>query len=90
MQFNQEHMGVVVVTLDTKELERGLRADAESLTHDHARYHDVVLPVLVWLDAFLVIFSPSHGLINHLLNAKTLHLIFVHAIEVIFDNFVEH
>ena len=59
-----------------------------------------MLPVLIGLNTFVVILTPSHGLVDHLLDAKALHLIFVlkdvvedgfsHAVEVVLVDFVEH
>lgn len=68
-KVDEQRAVVFVVTPDTEQLKSGLRADAESLTHEHARHHDVVLPVLIRLDALVVVLAPSNGRFDHLLDA---------------------
>ena len=59
-----------------------------------------MLPVLVGLDALVVVLAPCDGLVNHLLDAKPLHLIFIfqdvvedrlaHAVKVVLVDLVQH
>ena len=101
--FQQVHEQSVVVLFlapHAEELERGLRADAKGLTHEHASHHDVVLPVLVRLDPLVVIVTPSDGLVDDLLDSKSLHLVLIlqdvvqdglaDTVEVILVDLVEH
>lgn len=54
-----------------------MRAYAQVLTHEHASHHDVVLPLLIWLDTLVIVITPVNGTVQDLLDAQAAHLILV-------------
>lgn len=74
-----DKVGLIVILLspDPHEFESSLTANAEILGHEHACHHDVVLPLFVWLDAFVVVIAPGDWLVEDLLDAKSSHFVFV-------------
>ena len=59
-----------------------------------------MLPFLVWLNSSIKVVTPCDGLIQDLLDSKTLHFVFVfqnvvqnrfsNAVKIVFVNFVQH
>lgn len=68
---------IFVVLPEPHELEGGVGADGEVLAHEHARHHDVVLPLLVRLDALVVVVTPVNRAVEHLLDTQATHLVVV-------------
>jgi hypothetical protein len=52
-------------------------ADRQVLAHEHARHHHVVLPLLVRLDALVVVVAPVDRPVQHLLDTQATHLVVV-------------
>lgn len=77
-----------------------MRANAKVLTHEHSGHHHVVLPLFVGLNAFVEVISPISGLVEDLLDTKSLHLTLIlqdvvkdalsDGVEVVLVDFVQH
>ena len=76
--LGESHKNVIFVVLpQSHQLEGGVGADREVLTHEHASHHHVVFPLLVRLDALVVVITPVDGAVEHLLDTQATHLVVV-------------